>query len=232
MKQEDRTVGSDHDVADQPLDAGAFGSWIEQIGIAIEGGGEADVPCGTCTACCTASQFIHIAPHERRTLKRVPKALLFPAPRLPAGHVLMPYDERGHCPMLIDNACSIYDDRPQTCRTYDCRVFPASGLTIGDKSKALVARQAERWRFSYLSDDDALTHDAALAAGRFLSEHRDMLVELGLATNATQLAVLAVEIHRLFLAPLNEAGLQRFDPDEDAVRAELVRRRAATPSRS
>ena len=35
----------------------------------------------------------------------------------------MGYDERGHCPMLVDGDCSIYEHRPRTCRTYDCRVF-------------------------------------------------------------------------------------------------------------
>ena len=27
-----------------------------------------------------------------------------------------------------DGRCSIYEHRPRTCRTYDCRIFPATGL--------------------------------------------------------------------------------------------------------
>src|ERR671913_1128381 len=113
---------------------------------ALEGTADADVPCGTCTACCTASQFVHIAPDERDTLAHIPKALLFPAPRLPAGHVLMGYDERGHCPMLRDGACTIYAHRPRTCRTYDCRVFPAAGLAPA-RVQVEIARRSARWRF-------------------------------------------------------------------------------------
>jgi uncharacterized protein len=74
--------------------AGRFSAWLGQIG--------ADVPCGTCTACCTSSQFVHIEPDEAETLARIPRALLFPAPGRPKGHVLMGYDERGHCPMFVD----------------------------------------------------------------------------------------------------------------------------------
>ena len=98
---------------------GCGGPWAAAAG--------SEVPCDGCTACCTSSQFVHIGPDETDTLARIPRRLLFPAPRLPAGHVLMGYDENGHCPMLVDGACSIYEHRPRTCRTYDCRVFPAAG---------------------------------------------------------------------------------------------------------
>ncbi len=63
--------------------------------------------------------FVHIKPDETQTLRRIPRALLFPAPGLPKGHRVMGYDDRGYCPMLVDDKCSIYEDRPQACRTYD-----------------------------------------------------------------------------------------------------------------
>lgn len=91
------------------------------------------MPCGDCTACCTSSQFIHIAPDETETLGHIPDELLFDAPGFPAGHVVLGYDENGHCPMLVDGACSIYAHRPRTCRTYDCRIFPATGIDLGDE---------------------------------------------------------------------------------------------------
>src|SRR5664280_1492290 len=108
------------------LDAGDFSPWLASINGALRGEHGSDVPCGDCTACCTSSQFIHIEPDELDTLAQVPSELLFPAPRLPDGHVLMGYDERGHCPMLVDDRCSIYEHRPRTFRVYDCRVFAAS----------------------------------------------------------------------------------------------------------
>src|SRR5262249_23063586 len=113
--------------------AGDFSTWLAATRRALGSDADVDVPCGTCTAGCTASYFIHVRPDETRTLARIPKALLFPAPGLPKGHKVMGYGENGHCPMLVDNACSIYADRPQTCRTYDCRVFPASGIEPDDK---------------------------------------------------------------------------------------------------
>ena len=45
---------------------------------AIRGEVESDVPCGNCTACCTASQFIHIGPDETDTLAHIPASLLSP----------------------------------------------------------------------------------------------------------------------------------------------------------
>jgi Fe-S-cluster containining protein len=110
------------------IPGGEFTAWLANMRAAIAGKQDSKVPCGTCTACCTSSQFVHIGPDETDTLAHIDARLLFPAPRMPRGHVVMGYDERGHCPMLIDDVCSIYEHRPRTCRTYDCRVFPAAGI--------------------------------------------------------------------------------------------------------
>jgi hypothetical protein len=215
-------------MADDPptLDAGQFSPWMEQIEGALRGEGESDVPCGGCTACCTSSQFVHIGPDEADTLAHIPADLLFPAPRLPFGHVLMGYDERGHCPMLVDNHCSIYEHRPRTCRTYDCRVLPAAGLD-GDDDMILIARQARRWRFSFATRADQIRRDAVRAATAFLKQHRNSLPMAG--TTATQTAVLAIELHHSFLAG-DEATSQPsvVTPDPDVVRAEIVRLTGAT----
>jgi len=76
-----------------------FSTWLAGIEGAMAGDGESDVPCDGCTACCTASQFVHIGPDETGALSRLPAELLFPVPMMPAGNVLMGYDERGNCPM-------------------------------------------------------------------------------------------------------------------------------------
>src|SRR5262245_45885670 len=114
------------------LDGGDFSSWLATTQRAIRGDIDADVPCDGCTACCRSSQFVHIAPDETDTLAHIPPALLFPAPQMTRGHVVLGYDERGHCPMLADDGCSIYEHRPRTCRTYDCRVFAAAGVELDD----------------------------------------------------------------------------------------------------
>jgi hypothetical protein len=175
-----------------------------------------EVPCGGCTACCTSSQFVHIGPDESETLAHIPRALLFPAPRAPAGHVLLGYDENGHCPMLIDGKCSIYEHRPRTCRTYDCRVFPAAGIEV-DADKPGIARRARRWRFDFPAEVDRAEHDAVYAAATFLREHEDLLPEDAVPANATQRAVLAIEVHDAFLG-------EPLEPALDVLLPLLVRR--------
>ncbi len=178
---------------DPPLAAGGFSAWLAGMRQALAGtgrGGGSDVPCAGCTACCTSSQFVHIGPDETDTLAHIPAELLFPAPRMPRGNVLLGYDENGHCPMLVDGACSIYEHRPRTCRTYECRVFPAAGI---DADKPAVARRARQWRFDHPTDVDQAEHAAVRAAAAYVA-HRD-----DLAATATQRAVLAVRIHDAFV---------------------------------
>jgi len=217
----------DHSLSGEPdLEAGVFSSWMTEMQAALRGERTSDVPCHGCTACCTSSQFIHIAPDEADTLSRIPAELLFPAPRFPPGHVLLGYDDRGHCPMLIDNRCSIYPHRPRTCRTYDCRVFPAAGLDNDEKIQ--ISRQARRWRFTYPSPVDQAEHDSVRAAAIYLDGHRDQLPERALPTDTTQLAVLAVEMHSLFLGTDEETGQPAVTrPDPDIVRVEITRRRGS-----
>jgi uncharacterized protein len=210
--------------AQPDLAAGGFSSWMGEILGAIRGERGSDVPCDGCTACCTSSQFVHIAPDETETLAHVPAALLFPAPGLPRGHVLLGYDERGHCPMLVDGRCSIYEHRPQTCRTYDCRVFAATGLTIDDEDKVSVARQAQRWEFSFSTRSDRTQYDAVRAAATFLRDHGDQLPPVA---NTTQLAIMAIDVHGAFLRRDESTGeTVVVAPDPEAVRIEFGRRRS------
>jgi uncharacterized protein len=167
-----------------------FGSWLGAMQAALRGEADAEVPCGDCTACCTSSQFVHIGPDETDTLAHIPADLLFPAPRMAKGHVLLGYDERGHCPMLVAGRCSIYEHRPRTCRTYDCRIFTATGLDVGadDPAKDPIAERSRRWRFAYPTDDDRRRQAAVHTAVRTVR-----------ATSVTQLAVAAIERHEEFL---------------------------------
>lgn len=152
-----------------PLPAPRFSAWLADTRRALAEEADADVPCGDCTACCTSSYFIHVRPDDKAALARIPKKLLFAAPGLPKGHKVMGFDQRGHCPMLVDGRCSIYDDRPRTCRTYDCRVFAATGLQAGEADKARINAQAARWRFEEGSDEDTRGLEAARRAAAALS---------------------------------------------------------------
>jgi len=161
------------------VEAGPFLPWLDEVRVAIRGEGETDVACGTCTACCSSSQFVHVEPDEVDALAHIPKALRFPAPGLPKGHVLLGYDERGRCPMLTDAGCSIYEHRPRTCRTYDCRVFEAAGL---EADKPLIAERARQWRFDHPTPADEAAHESIRRAA----------AELDPALSATERAVRAV----------------------------------------
>jgi Fe-S-cluster containining protein len=203
------------------LAAGDFSSWLGDIQAAIGGDRAADVPCDGCTACCRSSQFIHIGPDESDTLACIPAQLLFPAPRMPEGHVVLGYDERGHCPMLVDNRCSIYEHRPRACRAYDCRVFPAAGIEPDDGQEP-VARQARRWRFSFPTQDQRNEYQAVRAAAEFLRRKEGPPVP----ANPTQLAVLAIEIHQALLGHDEATGQTTvLDPDPETLRREILRRR-------
>lgn len=194
---------------DGDLPAGDFASWLNRTVVAIRGEADAEVPCGGCTACCTSFQFVPIGPDETDTLAHIPAELLFSAPRMPKGHVLLGYDQRGHCPMLVDDRCSIYEHRPRTCRTYDCRVFTATGLAVDDDDpgKTQVARRTRRWRFSFPGDEDRRRHDAVRAAVTSLRAEADSDGDVGAGrllgarpTNVTRLAVRAIETHEEFMS--------------------------------
>jgi Fe-S-cluster containining protein len=139
--------------------AGEFTEWLGELAAALRGDGDTDVACGSCVACCSSGQFIHIGPDESDALAHIPAELLFPAPRLPKGNVLMGYDEQGRCPMLGDSGCTIYEHRPRVCRTYDCRVFPAAGVFPEEPEKTAIAERARQWRFSYADAESEAWHD-------------------------------------------------------------------------
>jgi Fe-S-cluster containining protein len=164
----------DDDEAPSVLPAGDFGSWVVEMQGAIRSERDSDVPCDGCTACCTSSQFVHIGPDETDTLAHIPRELLFPAPRMPRGHVLLGFDERGHCPMLEHGACTIYDHRPRTCRTYDCRIFPAAGIEVddGDDAKSAIGQRTRRWQFTFGTAEDRTRQSAVETAARVLARAR------------------------------------------------------------
>lgn len=183
----------------QGLPAGCFSSWLRRTRYALIKENGADVPCGECNACCRSSYFIHIRPEETQTLARIPKKLLFAAPLMPKGNMLLGYNKKGCCPMLIDDKCSIYEHRSLTCRNYDCRIFSATGMTAGEDDKVLINRHIQRWKFSYPTKRDLNQHLAVQAAARFLQERAECFPAGVLPRNPTQLAILAIKVYDIFL---------------------------------
>jgi Fe-S-cluster containining protein len=202
---------------EQDLPAGAFSAWLRLTRSALINGTDVAVPCGECTACCRSSYFIHIRPDEIATLKRIDKKLLFPAPGLPKGNVVLGYDQHGHCPMLVNNACSIYAQRPHTCRAYDCRIFIAAGIAAGEDDKGLINQRIQRWQFSYPSQRDRDEHAAVQAAARFLQAHAAAFPDGVVPRNPPQLAIFAIKVYEVFLTANPSAT-----PDDANIQAILA----------
>lgn len=208
----------DGEIDGHALDAGPFGPWLDRTLAALDGRVDADVPCGSCLACCSSRQFVHIEPDETETLERVPGELRFPAPGLPAGHVVLPHDDRGRCPMLGDRGCTIYEHRPRTCRIYDCRIFTAADVEPDD-DQPLIADRVRRWRFQ-VADGDRGALDAVRVVARVLADPRAH--PGGVAPRrAGQRAAMAVGLHRLALD-----GDRVIEPSPEAVRVAISRRLA------
>jgi Fe-S-cluster containining protein len=197
------------DVDDTVLPAGSLAGWVDELQRALRGEADAVVPCNGCTACCTSSQFVHVGPEETDALAHIPGELLFAAPRLPQGHRVMGYDTRGHCPMLQGGTCSIYEHRPRACRTYDCRVFAATGVDLVEGDQRAIAQRARRWRFDVTTADDRACHDALRAAARYVREHES-------SATSTQHALRAVEEHVRFLPRGGRQPLAPGGPIVDA----------------
>ncbi len=98
------------------------------------------MPCDGCTACCRSRSSSTSGP-TRPTPWPTSRRAAVRRPRPAPGHVLMGYDERGHCPMLVDDRCSIYEHRPRTCRTYDCRVIAAAGVELDADQHRIAERR-------------------------------------------------------------------------------------------
>ncbi len=208
--------------ATQDLSAGCFSSWLHDTrsALIIENGAEVD--CGACNVCCKSSYFIHIRPEETRTLARINRKLLFAAPGMPKGNVLLGYDKDGKCPMLIDDRCSIYEDRPITCRSYDCRIFTAAGIAAGDDDKALINKQIKRWKFDYAAKSDLDKHAAVQAAAAFLQEHAYSFPGGAVPKNLSQLAILAIKVYKVFLEKKAEFAETGYSSVEAAKAAKAV----------
>jgi len=159
----------------------------------------ADVPCGTCDACCRSSYYIQIRADEHETLRRIPSACLARAARPEQHDSILDQNVHGRCPMLAEDGCSIYAHRPQTCRKYDCRAFAAAGISLGTGPQSPVNERIWQWSFDYPTELDAQRHCAVRAAAAFLQRRRTLFPGYLMLADPGQLAKAAVVSHELFL---------------------------------
>lgn len=178
--------------------AGDFSSWLMKTRDMLMNNSGAEVPCGSCRACCTSSHFIHIKPEEKQTLKVIDRRLLFDAPGLPKGNVLLGYSKNGHCPMFADNKCSIYSSRPFTCKNYDCRIYVAAGIDADYDPKGLITKQIKLWKFNYITKDSRELHLAVQQAAKFIKENPELFPNETIPQRAGELAILALKVYEVF----------------------------------
>src|SRR5687768_10837403 len=182
------------------LPAGDFSEWLRAMRTALAGDGGMDVACGDCVGCCTSSYYIKVRSKESRALAAIDPRHLEHEPTA-AGDRIMGYDSNGHCHLFVNGGCSIYADRPDTCRTYDCRVFAAAGIPAGGDDKSVINERVARWRFEYPSDTDRKEQDAVRAAANYLRQHPVRFPNGRVPSRPSDIAVLAVKTYRVFLDP-------------------------------
>lgn len=203
--------------------AGPFGAWLGAMRAVLKGEQSADVPCGGCAGCCVSSYPIPLRSTDRVALERVPARYL----RMPAdsagGLARMGFRDDGSCPLLCASGCSIYSDRPQTCRDYDCRIYAAAGL-LPDGERPVIRSRVQAWRFAMPTAVEQAAAAAVLRAAEFIRDHATLFPAAMRAGSATAAAVLAVKSYGLFedaeLAPgRNESAQQGVLRVIDAARA-------------
>ena len=194
-----------------PLPAGDFATWLQTTCATLWRDVPAAVPCGSCNACCRTYHQLHLRPGEKAARKRLPREYLSVARGLPPGFLVLGYDERGACPVLLDGRCSIYEDRPLVCRTYDCRIYAATGVAP-DRDE--IARQVRRWRFSYETAQDRELRAEVLAAVRFIREHPGCLRSRAAYEQPIRVATLGVAAHEAFGEGAHAAARSRVPAEQ------------------
>jgi Fe-S-cluster containining protein len=163
-----------------------------------------DVACGDCVGCCTSSYYIKIRAHEADALRHIPADQRVPAPDDP-GTQLMGFDAAGRCPMFGGAGCSIYPHRPETCRTYDCRIFTAAGMEAGP-GRTMINERIARWRFEFAGEDERREQRAVQAAADFLRQHPVRFPGGHVPSHPTEIAVIALKSYAVFLERTPDHG--------------------------
>lgn len=183
------------------IDAGDFRAWLIQARAALRGAAGTRVPCGDCTGCCTSGYSIEVRPSDAVALERMPASSLYRSLGTASANWTVRPNAEGVCPMLSGGQCTIYAQRPQTCRDYDCRVFTAAGLEAGGTDKAVINRRVREWRFQFSLEQDRQAHEAIKAAAHFIRTGRMHFAPGIVPANPLGIAALALRVYPVFLPP-------------------------------
>ncbi len=108
-------------------------------------GADADVPCGSCNACCRSGLHIDLQSWESDIGLDV---------EIREGMRLLRMNADGSCVHLVDNQCNVRDHRPISCRTYDCRDFAAARTRHNGPHVAPVNEVIGMWDPEFKSAED------------------------------------------------------------------------------
>lgn len=89
-----------------------------------------DVPCGSCFDCCS-KLTPHLTDEEFKSGKYAYTFMQSPISDEPV--ITIPKGVHGGCMYLVNNKCSIYDNRPISCRQFDCRTPETSHPKVANK---------------------------------------------------------------------------------------------------
>jgi hypothetical protein len=115
--------------------------------------------------------------------------------------------------MLIDNKCSIYEFRPETCREFDCRIFAATAIYMDDAAQVLISERAKNWYFDYDGDKSREDHATIRASAKFLKEKSHLFPDRFVPKSPTQLALMAIRVFRIFSELGEASGVKTTDAE-------------------
>lgn len=116
----------------------------------------------------------------------------------------MGYLDSGSCPMLKGGNCSVYSNRPSTCRTFDCRVLAATGLSMNGKWNERINDRVRAWQFKFSSAESQLHLNAMKDAAAFIQNHAADFPDGRAPSDPTSIAVLAIKVHPVFLSQASD----------------------------
>jgi hypothetical protein len=126
----------------------------------------ADVPCGSCRACCWYGR-VDVNPDEEK-----PEHL---------AHLQMDRDEKGYylrhgedgaCIHLGEKGCTVHKHRPLVCRAYDCRIMGLAGLA----PVSAKGHPSPVWHFPIVTAlDRSIVLAASIASAPYMQAAKDGL---------------------------------------------------------
>ena len=175
--------------------AGPFSEWLRPCAPHSPATAAWTWPVATASAAAPrriSSRFAHTRP---RALERIGADNLRPVPGASNGSHAHGIRRPRSLLHVRERRMLYLPHRPETCRTYDCRVFTAAGMNAGP-DKSVINERIASWRFEYPSPRDHEEHRAVTAAANFIRQHPIRFPGGHVPSRPSEIAVLAVKSYR------------------------------------